>query len=192
MKAWCINLDKRPERWTEFVHNDIPFPVDRFSGIESQDGSLGCIMSHLEVMKLFDHGMNVIFEDDFQLIQPWSVVEQAIGQLPADWHALYISAILHTPLVRHSDNLFRLQMGWGNHGIIYNGRTIAEFVLQHTPQQINGSWRNIDSWMAHNVQPDFNCYVISPLAAIQRASYSDILRTVRKYEMSKNFNQNAK
>ena len=52
---FCINLDKRPDRWIhaqeQFKKIGILDKVKRFSAIERKDGRLGCIKSHLEIIK---------------------------------------------------------------------------------------------------------------------------------------------
>ena len=188
-QAWCINLDKRPERLNEFMSQKIPFPVARFRGIEMSNGALGCLTSHMEVMKLFGDGLNMIFEDDFMLVNKWMYVDKALMQLPMNWHCLYLGAMLHQPLNRWSENVFQLRMGWACHGVIYNGRTIADEILKHSPAEIHGKWRNIDTWMAQEVQTNFNCFVISPIVGVQRPGFSDNIHRYRNYDMIKKFNQ---
>lgn len=187
MKAWCINLDNRFERWKAFLSDDELssfVETERFPAIYNKNGSLGCVMSHLEVMKRFDaNDMNIIFEDDFERVNEISHITEAISQLPADWHCLYLGAMLHEHLTRYSPNLFRLQSGWCSHGIIYNGRTVADEILRHTPEDIHGKWRNIDTWMAHEIQPRFNCFITDPIIGIQHPGYSDIIRRQRDYDM---------
>jgi len=187
MKAWCINLDSRFERWKAFSSDDeLRFFVEteRFPAIYNMNGALGCVISHLEVMKRFDaNDMNIIFEDDFIRVNDMKFVTEAINQLPDDWHCLYLGAMLHEHLTRYSSNLFRLQYGWCNHGIIYNGRTVADEILKHTPEEIHSKWRNIDTWMAHEIQPRFNCFIVDPIIGIQQPGYSDIIRRNRDYDM---------
>lgn len=188
MKAWCINLDKRPERWEHFKQNVFPFEVQRVSGVEHPIGAHGCVQAHMKAMQLFDtNDINILFEDDCLMLHDWSEVEKAIAELPADWHALYLGAMLHAPITRHSEHLFRLQMGWSSHAIIFNGRTIADEILKHTPEQIHGKWRNIDTWCAHEVQPHFNCFIAYPLLAVQRPNVSDITGLPRDYNMDLNY-----
>jgi hypothetical protein len=187
MKSWCINLDERFERWRYFSSDDELYKIadiERFPAIYNSNGSLGCISSHLEVMKLFDaDDMNLIFEDDFERVDSISYISKALDQLPDDWHCLYLGAMLHEHLTRYSQNLFKLQSGWCNHGIIYNGRTVADEILKHSPDEIYSKWRNIDTWMAHEIQPRFNCFIIDPIIGIQRPTFSDIIRKIRDYDM---------
>lgn len=187
MKAWCINLEGRFDRWKAFTGDNELYKlaeIERFPAIYNQNGSLGCIASHLGVMKLFAaDDLNLIFEDDFERINSIDYISKALEQLPPDWHCLYLGAMLHEHLTRYSENLFRLQSGWCSHGIIFNGRTVADELLRHTPQEIYGKWRNIDTWMAHEIQPRFNCFIIDPIIGIQSPGYSNIIKKQRDYDM---------
>ena len=54
-KVYCINMDKRPDRWEqaqiEFKKLGIENDVIRWSGVENEDGNLGCTLSHLSIIK---------------------------------------------------------------------------------------------------------------------------------------------
>lgn len=164
----------------------------RFPGVINENGSLGCIMAHLNAMKEFGPGLNLIMEDDCQFIQPWEVVERAISQLPEKWDCLYVGAMLHKPLTAYSPNLYKLYWGWTNHAIIYNGTRVSEYMIKHGPVEINRVRRNIDTWMVYNVQDVFDCYIVSPLVAIQRESHSNITNRVRNYQMQEHYSKYTK
>lgn len=187
--SWCINLEKRPDRWKQFLQEPIPFSVARFTGLECDNPMTGCIASHLEVMKLFSDGINIIFEDDAQIIFGWDHFENAINQLPSNWHCLYLGAMLHKPIEKYSDHLFRLNWGWTTHAIAYNGKTIANELLKYSPEQIHKAWNNIDTYIAREIQPKFNCFLINPMIAVQREDYSDIIKTIRNYPFFETFKQ---
>jgi hypothetical protein len=187
MKALCINLPSRQDRWGEFIKQPFPFEVEQVPGVIHQNGSIGCIMAHQKAMRQFDEGLNLLMEDDCKLIEPWSTVEKAIEQLPTDWDILYLGAMLHTPLKRYSHNLYHLQSGWGNHGIIYNGRKVADLITSVDPTLINSTYRNIDTWMVYNVLPFYKCYIVYPLVAIQAPGYSDITKRQRDYKMIEHY-----
>jgi glycosyl transferase family 25 len=75
INGFYINLDKRLDRKTHFEtlqHNN-PFFADlkRFSAIEHTNGSIGCGMSHIEVLKKcleMDDDIFMICEDDLLII----------------------------------------------------------------------------------------------------------------------------
>lgn len=172
MKAFVINLDSRPDRLEEFKKNNLPFAVERFSGVVADCGENGCTNSHLTLLRKHKHETPfVIFEDDCMLLQPWSVIESAMKQLPKDWDALWLGATVRTPLKRYSENLFRLRMGYATHAIIYNSERMIDYILKrhNTPSGIN-----LDVFYSRVLQQQYNCFIMYPLAATQRKSYSDI------------------
>jgi len=79
-KIYCINLDKRTDKWEEFqrdVLEGLELDKGKFERISAIDGSgikkrpggaIGCAASHLKIWKdMIDSGYNsvLIFEDDF-------------------------------------------------------------------------------------------------------------------------------
>ena len=80
-KIYCINLDKRTDRWTEFqrdVLEGLELDKGKFERISAIDtcmldfeysGAIGCSLSHLKIWKdMIDNGYDsvLIFEDDFK------------------------------------------------------------------------------------------------------------------------------
>lgn len=179
MKAYCMNLDERQGRWDEFQTQKLPFAVERFAAIKMSPGWAGCRASYLELMKKVD-GLTVIFEDDCLFLQDWSVVENAMKQLPETWDCLYLGATLNKPIERYSDNLFFLKAGWTTHAIIYHDRRIPDYVLKNADKV-----RKIDVFLANVVQEKFNCFITYPLVATQRPGYSDIINGVTDYAIIK-------
>jgi hypothetical protein len=191
INAWCINLEIRPEKYAEFVKQPIPFEVTRFNAIANKNGMLGCIDSHHTVMKFFGNGINMIFEEDAEFINNWDYLAQAITQLPADWHCLYLGAMLHKTITRFSKNLFRLEHGWCTHAVLHNGKTIASEILKKSPEQIHKEWNNIDTYFVYEIQPKFNCFLIDPMIALQRPCHSDIINQHRDYSFLENFKKHT-
>lgn len=188
MKAFCINLERRADRWTEFTSQTLPFSVTRVEGVEHENGSVGCIAAHLKAMKLFKADeMNLLMEDDCQFIQPWSEVEKAIKELPANWDILYLGAMLHTPLFRYSDHLHHLQKGWGSHAVIYNGTKVSKLITEFSAEQIHDDRKNIDTWMVAHVQTNFKCFITDPLICVQRPGFSEITKRERNYPMIEHY-----
>jgi glycosyl transferase family 25 len=83
-----INLDKRTDRRAEFesTMNEMDWNSERFPGIYCPPprGIVGCTKSHLGVLKLAkerNYHNILIFEDDFEWIEPPIVVEEELTQL---------------------------------------------------------------------------------------------------------------
>jgi GR25 family glycosyltransferase involved in LPS biosynthesis len=119
-KVFCINLDRRTDRWEQCLAEAAKFGVEleRFPGsVVHIDGKLhgnaGCTLSHRRLLKHIAEGpwdKVLILEDDFQVfIRPpkWDEYlkgfdvtreqfEEAFGitiaHLPADWDSLHLCA----------------------------------------------------------------------------------------------------
>lgn len=191
MKAFVINLIDRSDRMTDFQKNSFPFEVKRFNAIKTDPGWLGCTASMLEIIKRQKRFPFVIFEDDCLLLESWSVVENAMIQLPDDWDALWLGATLMRPIERYSENLFRLKEAFCAHAIIYNSRKMINYILNNFGEYFKTSnqRRTIDVFYAYHLQEKFNCFIVSPLVATQRAGFSDIeKRDIDYQQIINNFN----
>lgn len=174
MKGFVINCKNSTERLRQFYENDFPFPIEGFEAIEGDTPRQRDFMSglsHLAVMGSQIEFPFAVFEDDCVLLQPWSVVEEAMSQLPLEWDALWLGATLQAPLERYSKNLYRLRDAYAIHAVIYNSKKIINFASENfIPEKV----KTLDFLMAHTVQKAFNCFVTYPMVATQRACISDI------------------
>jgi GR25 family glycosyltransferase involved in LPS biosynthesis len=179
MKAYCVNLKERPERWVEFQTQKLPFEVERFEAIKATPGWVGCTRSYVEVMKKID-GPTLVMEDDCLFLESWEFVEGIMTQLPYNWDCLYLGATLNEPLEKFSENLYKLKRGWTTHAILYRDARIPEFIVRNAEMV-----RKIDVFLELEVQPRFNCFITYPLVATQRPGYSDIINREQDYAVIK-------
>ena len=84
----------------QFRENKFPFEVERYSAIVAPKGEDGCTFSHMDILDKQTSFPFTIFEDDCLLIKDWSLVEQAMSQLPLNWDALWLGANICTRLNR--------------------------------------------------------------------------------------------
>ena len=186
MRAYVINLDSRPDRMESFNKNVFPFPIERVSGVVASCGEDGCTKSHLGILSKQKEFPFMVLEDDCLLIEPWSVVEEAMTQLPENWDALWLGATLRKPIARYSKNLHVLKGAYTTHAIIYNSKRIVDFIVNHhrTP-----SGTNLDIFLKRIVQERFNCFITRPMCVIQMSDWSDIakVQTSNETEMVANY-----
>ena len=103
-EIFCINLDRRPERWElsqkEFDKIGILDKVTRFSAIEDSHAEKGCFESHLQcIFSARKRGLNnvLIFEDDVAFLKCYEErkFEKSIEMLKLkdDWEFFYLGGL---------------------------------------------------------------------------------------------------
>ena len=84
-KIYCINLDRRPDRWQEclieFDRLKLTNFINRFSGIDMAHGGMGCYASHIAVMEEaiknnYEHVL--ILEDDVKFFVDLTTLENRL------------------------------------------------------------------------------------------------------------------
>jgi len=174
MKGFVVNCKNSKDRLLLFRQNQFPFDVDVFEALEGTtpaDRDYISGLSHLAIMTAQTEFPFAVFEDDCVLLEPWSLVEEAMKQLPDDWDALWLGATLQTPLVRYSDNLYRLVKGHALHAVIYNSKRMIDYMSNTYNRK---DFKVLDVLTAYHAQPRFNCFITYPIIATQRSCMSDI------------------
>lgn len=188
MEAYVINMEKRKDRMASFKMNHFPESVKpiRFNAFENPIGEDGCTQSHLQVLRDHFTFPFAVFEDDCVLLQPWSVVEKAMSQLPSNWDALWLGCNPTRQLAQYSNNLYKVTRAYCLHAVIYNSERMVKYILDNhnTP-----SGKNLDIFIAKEVMPRFNCFTVWPIVATQLSDISDIakVRTNNGPEIVNNF-----
>jgi hypothetical protein len=186
MKSFCINLDRRPDKWAyvrhEFEVNNIR--VTRFTAFNTRPGWIGCRESHIRIMELCkDEDMFTIYEDDVKFLDnKWT----AYNELPEDWDCLYLGASPQEPQERYSEHLFRLKNALTTHAIIWHNRRggATEFILKNKGKI--GKW---DVFLAKIIQPTYNCFVTFPILVTQTQFSSDTCGRSDVSTIEKNYNK---
>lgn len=164
VRAICINLDRRPDRWEQFLRNCPLAGVERFPAIDGRrcrpptwwrqgGGARGCMLSHLRILEqaLMDGlsqrgGVLLVLEDD--ALFPPDFAEKAerfIAALPRDWEQVYFGgqhrALRIRPPRRINTEVIRPYMV---------NRTQAYAVRGHF---ILTLYRHLCDWPAHARRP---------------------------------------
>jgi len=208
-KIYCINLDKRKDRWNkciqEFKTMGISDNVKRFSAIEHKFGIAGCTLSHLQIIKESKKNRykNVlIFEDDIEFL-----------------HVNNFNKILNNSFTQMKKMGIKYDMfylggnigGNGNKKInsnlvkLNNVKTTIGYIISHTiyDKIINGlnnidvnnpnNWLlsnpnryAIDHWYTQHIHPICNIYGVYPMLINHSAGYSDISNKL-PYSIDDNF-----
>jgi glycosyl transferase family 25 len=172
-RIFCINLDRRPERWQqayeEFSRAGIEARVERFPGIEDSNPRRGCALSHQACIKEAQRSgcsSVLIFEDDV-VWREWSSVSEAtltraVTELKRDqsWQLFYLGGRLQRQARAVSPDVFESRL-WSTHAYAVSDRAFEEMAAFELP---------IDVWFANT----FRSYCIAPMLAVQREGFSDI------------------
>jgi GR25 family glycosyltransferase involved in LPS biosynthesis len=193
-KTYCINLDKRTDRWQQSLSEfaKVGISVERFKACEGDNKALAfnksqyhCIQKGLSECDKF-----LILEDDVEF-KGWSHLGMALNELPNDWDILWLGGNLigcggieFRPPVRYRSHLFRPQDIWQTHAVAYS-RKAAEWIVNNFPFHKDEYEKEgltiYDEWLRVNALPMLNCFIVAPQIAVQRADHSDIWNTHADY-----------
>ena len=192
-KIYVINLDHRTDRWEKVVNSFKSIGLDnyeRYSAIKTDNGWLGCNLSHLGVIeKSKENGYDnfLVFEDDFVLQDNFiESVTETIKQLPEDWDMFYLGGNLSMCKVKEqiSKNITKVDSVLTTHCYAMRG-TIYDKVLNESPimPPQKGFLRGqvIDVYYSEKICPNHNTYICDPMLCTQDTGYSDIEKRVVNY-----------
>lgn len=177
MKLSMSDLNKWNPNYCEHVRRDI-HPA-KF--LNYRLGALGCLQSHLNIYRLaLERGYEsiMILEDDTTFTGNMDVFESYIKQLNGEYDMLYLagSHLSNPKLVE--DNLFKVIKTYTT-----GSYCIRKKAMQYIVDNIQSYSKEIDVFLAEEVQPRFQCYVIQPHLTRQRDGYSDIQQGNVKYKI---------
>lgn len=190
-RKFCINLDRRPDRWRtvqqKFAEQQIT-NVERISAIDARTAivpahlshlrpqDFACTMSHLAAVKQArrESCENVlIFEDDV-IFDPAlnDLFPEYLAELPEDWHMLFLGSYHLTEPVAVSPRIVRGVEALTAHAYSVRSTLFDEFIaLNENPPGIVDRNNTI-------LQQRFNCYCFQPNLVGQEEGYSDVMEEV--------------
>jgi len=201
-RVFVINLDERKDRYdrvaSELCRVGIEF--ERFPGVwleslsefpksfyrnygtgwaytESEEyikRSLGCTISHLEILKLAEKEAlrNVlIFEDDVQFIGDYEGVwAHFLEELPDEWDVLYLGTNHIEKPSLYSEYVSVPTLNYSTHAY-----AVGSHVYDEVLDNVLRSGYVIDRWFGECFNPSHDVYCVRPPIAVQRPDFSDIL-----------------
>lgn len=187
-KIYCINLDRRPDRWQECIKefNRIGLPLEkvtRFSAIDMKHGGMGCYASHITVMEdalVNNYQRTLILEDDVMFLdEGLNNLSKAISYLQnIEWDVFFVGLRVGGNLYRITDYLYKPTQGSCTHAIGYTPKALR-LCLNSLQKQFKRNqppyyFVPIDSVGIYNYICSLQCFCSYPLVAVQRAGYSDL------------------
>lgn len=188
--SYCINLDKRPDRW-ETVKEELKklnVNVERFPGIYIENNpAMGCKISHKHILeKAFLNDKNVlIFEDDVRFTSiggnyregyfKIEYIEEALDELSLlpTWDMFFLGGNPMTYFYQISPHLAKLTRSYclQAYGI---SKEFIPIVLKAMDKYEN---LPVDVIYSDILMPVRNMFISVPAVAVQRTGYSDIYNT---------------
>jgi glycosyl transferase family 25 len=188
-QKFCINLQRRPDRWDRMLHqfrlHDIQ-NVIRHGAVDGRGltpraewkhsaGAYGCLLSHLGIVrKAQETGLpavliledDVIFHDDFR-----ERFEEYAKQVPDDWDAIFLGGIHLEDPVPVSPGVAKLTDAFSTYAYGLRNNAYAAFLSDAETQR-----RPVDH-TTRAMQRDFRFYCFTPHLAWVAEDYSDIINS---------------
>ena len=186
-KAFCINLDSRPDRWEE-VQKEFAkhfLCVERIPGIEGskmnldfppeiKEGAVGCALSQFFCIKYAKQlGLNsfLLLEDDVEFDQNLNqLFNQYISEVPPNWDMLYLGGqhFHGMNLQQVSEHVYKCEYTLSAHSVAFSSKVFDRFI-----DRLINITKPCDVHYAESHR-ELNAYVFVPHLTWQRESYSDI------------------
>jgi glycosyl transferase, family 25 len=199
LAIYCINLDKRSDRWKESLANyaSVGLPagdVFRWSACQDLDfGALGCAKSHMAVLAHYlthrSEPYCLVVEDDFDFLCGWGDFVGKFNHLQSqglDWDALLLAGTCTVAYAEAPTGVARLVESQSASGYMLQRRYVpavlhsfAQSVVmlekfrEYSPRE-NWTIRFAIDQAWKSLQRNDRWYICSPAAGHQRASFSDI------------------
>jgi hypothetical protein len=183
--AYCINLDRRTDRWGPFETNFQTFGMayERVSAVEDTNGALGCAKSHVKI--LTEHKTDpyiFIAEDDATIQSPIRTTMEAFLKTSADVLLLGYNTNSFKPF---NEQFFRVLDAYTTSCYLVKQKAVP-MLIQSFEKSIRDLQRGVKNpidleW--HKLQKRLVFVVPKTHLVIQRESFSDIEKRVVNYRV---------
>lgn len=202
-KCYCINLDRRQDRWenSSKIFQKFGISVERFSAFDGKTlnlpyphaSELGGSISHMSVLKMAKE-LNLpnvlIFEDDVVIDEDVdNKFSNIISQIPLEWDMIYFGGNHQGNISQVTENFFRVSHTYALQMYAVNNKCydkIINFLEEKIDKIIKGKVTYKPSVAADFfialLQPSINCYCIRPHLSWQSQDFSDIQERIVNYD----------
>lgn len=207
-KIYCINLDRRTDRWDEVskLFNKHNIVVERHSAFDGKkeltlpypsSSELAGAISHRDViLKAKELGLKnvLIFEDDVEMVEDVNNVFNGIKDfIPNDWDMLYFGGNHVGGLIQVNQYFFKCLRTYALHMYAVNEKCY-DLIIKYLSDKIKWSLEGKQP-LKPSVAADYfigdlhqilNTYTIKPHLGWQKEGYSDIQESVINYDFLRN------
>lgn len=190
MRSIYINLDSRPDRraQAEAEFARVGITVERFGAIPSDNHPLSFNKSVYGCMKESEGDDLLLFEDDVCFdtdkvsfpIPPYGFMSLHLGT-----NLIGMSTTVWKMPTKYNSRLAILHNAWQSHATLYSSECV-KYILDNfrfvTDEYLKEGLMIFDEWFRLNVLPMGKSYVLNPMIAFQRESYSDIWNCPANYK----------
>jgi hypothetical protein len=189
---FCINLDKRRDRWvffTEEMKKNSISNIVRYEGIDGDkiynptnmlNGELGILLTHLSLIKeckKLNYKNVLIFEDDLILNENYNNFDDYMNQIPDDWDFIYFGGnhVYGKTPEKINNNVLKLNYTVSLHCVAISNKMFDVIInkLSTFEKQVDACYADI-----HN---SVKSYGITPNLALQKEGYSNIQNKTVNY-----------
>jgi GR25 family glycosyltransferase involved in LPS biosynthesis len=197
-KTFCINLDRRKDRWeeclTEFNKYNLN-NVERFNAIDGKDiqqiksgcvtpSRLALVLTNLKILEKAiqeNYETILILEDDVEFTDEVNNISEYFKFLPKDWDMLYFGGNHNThmkilPPKIVNEKVCKLHNTYSTHCVAINKKTFTTILnrLRKCDNALDVIYVELQSTL--------NVYSFYPMIATQRVSFSDIENKITDYK----------
>lgn len=184
-KTYVINLDRRPDRYSQFLSELKKYDisgVNRYSAIDGSNyvsdygllpGELGILMTHHSIITecMVNNVNNVLLiEDDVYFTDEIANIEDYISKVPSDWDFIYFGGNhkYSKPPELINDRVIKL-----NYTVALQCVAINKTMFEIIDSILSKKRKQVDTYYAE-LHDRFNAYGFYPSMAKQRVGFSDI------------------
>lgn len=190
-QAFCINLDKRPDRWklAQKQFKKINIDVERIAGVDGaleppasiRPGEVGCLKSHLKAFNIAkERGLKsfLMLEDDVEFHDEFHEMFNNMESQIKNYEMLYFGSNPHSGSRQEvSENLNRITYTFSAHCIIFKESCYDDII-----NALSGPLLQPVDVVYGKQQVVHTAYSIKPPLAWQRKDFSDINQEIVDYE----------
>ena len=197
-KIYCINLDRRTDRWEHFLNQSKNFGLNDFERISAIDGgklnpsdfssplNQGELGLLLTTIKIFEDSIQnkyekiLILEDDCVFENELNKIDLFFRSLPSDWDMIYFGGNHNVhggypePIVIN-DYVKKVSYTYSSHMIGFNIKIYEKIMSLLKTNQFP-----VDI-VYSLLQKENNCYTFYPRLSTQLVDFSDIQNKVTDY-----------
>lgn len=196
-QAFCINLDKRNDRWKASLKqfDKVGLDVERISAVDGfaqpaaniRPGEVGCLKSHLKVFEIArERGLKsfLMLEDDIEFHPEFNDRFNEIEPQIKSYEMLYMGHNPHTGQRQEvSPNLNRISYAYSAHCVVFKESCYDDII-----SALQGPMLKPVDVVYGQQQVVHTAYCVRPFLAWQRKDFSDINQEIVDYQFLRGYN----